>query len=187
VALTRAFFLAPVTSVATVSSWHEEADTMTTHATTSDTAQRIDFGKLAPEAMKGLLQLEAYVRGSVEARLLALIKLRASIANGCAYCIDMHTTAALRAGESSRRLFAVAAWRESTFFTRSERAALALTDAVTTLGAHGVSDEIWREARELWSDRQVADLVMAIVMINAWNRIAVSTHMAPPAEWPAAA
>lgn len=94
--------------------------------------------------------------------VLELVKLRTSILNGCAYCVDMHSRDALAAGEQSRRLFAVAAWREAPFFDERERAALALTDAVTRLGEHGVSDEVWDTAVKHWSEDGVVNLVLAI-------------------------
>lgn len=144
--------------------------------------QRMNLEGVAPEAMKAMLGLEKYVRGTVDHKLFELIKVRASIINGCAFCVDMHTKDALRSGESSRRLFAVAAWRESPFFTPAERAALALTDAITNVGQAGVPDALWAEAKGLWSDKELADIIMAIVTINAWNRIAVSTRVQPPPE-----
>lgn len=142
--------------------------------------QRMRLDTVAPAAMKTMLELEGFVRGAVEHDLLELIKLRASMLNGCAFCVDMHATDALRSGEAPRRLFAVSAWRESPFFTPTERAALALTDAVTELGRDGVPDAVWREAAQVWSPEQLAGVLMAIVTINAWNRIAVSTHAQPP-------
>ncbi|MEV0069319.1 carboxymuconolactone decarboxylase family protein [Amycolatopsis sp. NPDC050768] len=141
--------------------------------------QRIVMGKVAPEPYKKVFELYTYAQGTVEASLLELIKLRASMVNGCAFCVDMHSKDALKAGESAQRLFAVSVWPESPFFSREERAALALTDAVTKIGEDGVPDEVWDEAREIWSEKKVADLVMAIIMINAFNRIAISTRQAP--------
>jgi AhpD family alkylhydroperoxidase len=142
--------------------------------------QRMRLDAVAPEAMKAMLELEKYVRKSVDKTLLELIKLRASVLNGCAYCVDMHSTDALREGEQARRLFAVSAWRESPFFTTKERTALALTDAVTKLGEAGVPDALWSEAKSTWSEKELADVLMAIVTINGWNRIAVTTHAQPP-------
>jgi AhpD family alkylhydroperoxidase len=142
---------------------------------------RIQTDKVAPEAYQAVLALEKYVRANVDHKLLELIKLRASFINGCAYCIDMHSSDALRAGESSRRLFAVAAFRESPFFTDAERAALELTDAVTNIKDGGVPDHVWEAARKIWSEKQVTDLVMAICAINTWNRVAIAAHaVAPP-------
>ncbi|WP_438941467.1 carboxymuconolactone decarboxylase family protein [Micromonospora deserti] len=138
--------------------------------------------EVAPEAYHAVLGLEKYVRANVEHTVLELVKLRASMLNGCAYCVDMHSRDALAAGESSRRLFAVAAWREAPFFDERERTALALTDAVTRLGEHGVPDEVWDAAAAVWQEKELADLLMAIVTINVWNRIAVTCRTTLPAE-----
>ena len=142
--------------------------------------ERLNPQLAAPEGYRAVLHLEQYVRSAVDLQLYHLIKIRASVLNGCAFCIDMHTTDALRAGEASRRLFAVAAWRESPFFTDAERAALALTDAVTQIGQAGVPDAVWNDARRLWSEKQLTDLLLAIAAINTWNRIAITTHKQPP-------
>lgn len=141
--------------------------------------QRIQLDKLAPEAHGKLVDLYLHSQANIETPLLNLIMLRASVVNGCAYCVDMHTRDALKAGESAQRLFAVAVWSESPFFSKEERAALALTDAVTLIGQDGVPDEVWDDARAIWSEKEVADLVMAIIMINAFNRIAASTRKTP--------
>ena len=141
--------------------------------------QRINIAQVAPAAYQAVLGLERYIRENVDPTVLELVKLRGSILNGCSFCVDMHTREAMAAGESSRRLFAVAAWREAPFFSERERAALALTDAVTRLGEHGVPDEVWdvppRSGRSgnsptsSWRLRQ-----------NVWNRIAVTSRTAPP-------
>jgi AhpD family alkylhydroperoxidase len=141
--------------------------------------QRMAMHEVIPDGYKAVLGLERYVLGKVDHQLLKLIKLRASYINGCVFCIDMHTREALQAGESSQRLFAVAAWKEAPFFSKEERAAFALTDAVTLIADGGVPDEVWNEARALWSEEEVADLIMAISTINVWNRIAISTHAQP--------
>ena len=143
---------------------------------------RMNNARVAPEAFRAVMGMENYVRANVEPGLLHLVKLRASMVNGCAFCVDMHSRDALATGESSRRLFAVAAWREGPFFDERERAALALTDAVTRLGEHGVPDEVWDAAAKVWSERELADLLMAIATINVWNRLAVATRTQPPAE-----
>ena len=145
--------------------------------------QRMNPAEVAPQAYKAVMGLEKYVQTNVDRTVLELVKLRASILNGCAFCVDMHSRDALAAGESSRRLFAVTAWREAlSFFDERERAALALTDAVTRLGEHGVPDEVWDTAAKVWSEKELADLVLAIATINVWNRIAVTTHTEPPAQ-----
>ncbi|WP_026240334.1 carboxymuconolactone decarboxylase family protein [Parafrankia discariae] len=143
--------------------------------------QRIDMASVVPDAYKAVLGLEKYVRSVVDGTVLELVKLRASILNGCAFCVDLHSRDALAAGESSRRLFAVAAWHESPFFSEKERAALALTDAVTRLGQDGVPDDVWDGATKVWSEEEVANLVIAIATINVWNRVAISARTQPPA------
>ncbi|GAB3225094.1 carboxymuconolactone decarboxylase family protein [Micromonospora halotolerans] len=143
---------------------------------------RMDTAAVAPEAYRAVLGLEKYVQQNVDHTVLELVKLRASMLNGCSFCVDMHSRDALGAGESSRRLFAVAAWREAPFFNERERAALALTDAVTKLGEHGVPDDVWDAAAKVWSEKELADLLVAIATINVWNRISVSTRTQPPVE-----
>ena len=142
--------------------------------------QRMAFHELAPEAYAALTALDKYVRGHVDGPLLELVKLRASILNGCSFCVDMHSRDALAHGEDSRRLFGVAAWEDSPFFTDRERAALALTDAVTRLAPGGVSDEVWGAAAAAFEDEDLAALLAAIIGINAWNRLAVPTRLAVP-------
>jgi AhpD family alkylhydroperoxidase len=137
--------------------------------------------QLTPEASRAVYGLERYVRERIDKALLELVKLRASMINGCAFCVDMHATDALAGGEDVRRVVAVAAWRESPFFSDRERAALELTDAVTRLGDHGVPDEVWDTARNEFGEESVADLVLAIATINVWNRLAISGRTAPPA------
>ncbi|ATO16872.1 carboxymuconolactone decarboxylase family protein [Micromonospora sp. WMMA2032] len=142
---------------------------------------RIDMAAVAPEAYRAVLGLEKYVRANVDHTVLELVKLRASMLNGCAFCVDMHSREALEAGENSRRLFAVAAWREAPFFDERERTALALTESVTRLGDHGVPDDVWDAAAKVWSEKELADLVTAIATINVWNRVSVTCRTQPPA------
>lgn len=143
--------------------------------------QRIAINKVVPAGFQAVLGLEKYVKSAVEPTVLALLKVRASITNGCSYCVDLHTREALEAGEDTRRLFGVAAWHESPLFDERERAALALTDAVTRLGEHGVPDEVWDDAVKHWSQEGAADLLIAIGTINLWNRIAITCRTPPPA------
>ena len=116
--------------------------------------------------------------------LRELVKLRASALNGCAFCVDMHTTDARAAGETDRRLASVMVWPHAPFFTARERAALALTDAMTLLDGHGdgVSDEVWAEAQAHFEPAELGNLVMAITAINSWNRIAVTLLSTPPLD-----
>lgn len=144
--------------------------------------QRINVAEVAPQAYQAVLGLEKYARANVGPTLYHLVKLRASMLNGCAFCVDMHSRDALAEGESSRRLFAVATWREAPFFDERERTALALTDAVTRLGEHGVPDDVWDAAAKVWSEKELADLLIAIATINVWNRIAVPSRTQPPLD-----
>ncbi len=142
--------------------------------------ERISIGQLAPDGMTAVLGVEKYLRRNVDHRLAGLVKLRASMVNGCAYCIDQHSRELQHAGEDIQRLFAVAAWAESPFFSKEERAAFALTDAVTKIGDQGVPDEVWNDASAVFTSKELADLILAIATINVWNRVALSTHMQPP-------
>lgn len=105
--------------------------------------------------------------------------MRASQINGCAYCIDMHTRDARKAGESERRIYALNAWRETPFFTDDEKAILALTEAVTLISEKGVPDNVYNEAVAALGEQKTAQVIMAAAAINAWNRIGISTGMQP--------
>ncbi|HEX7010356.1 MAG TPA: carboxymuconolactone decarboxylase family protein [Phycisphaeraceae bacterium] len=149
--------------------------------------QRINYVKAAPDAIKAMRGLEAYVRQSgLEAGLLELIKLRASQINGCAYCIDMHTKDARARGESEQRLYALTAWRETPFYTDRERAALAWTEALTLIHEGHVPDEVYEQVREQFSEKELVDLTMAVVAINGWNRLAISFRTVPGTYQPPA-
>ncbi|MCP2259025.1 alkylhydroperoxidase AhpD family core domain-containing protein [Streptoalloteichus tenebrarius] len=139
---------------------------------------RINLGKAWPEGYKAMFAFSAATRGDLDPILRELVKVRASQLNGCAYCLDMHTKDARAAGETEQRLYALNAWRETTFFTDAERAALALTEALTLLDRGHVSDEVVEEARRHFDEPTLAKLVMAIVAINAWNRL--MTVQRPP-------
>lgn len=141
--------------------------------------QRLDAQLVAPDLYRALLGVEKYLRSNVEHSLYELVKLRASMVNGCAFCIDMHSHDALAAGESLERLFGLAAWHESPWFTEAERAALALTDEITRLGPDGVSDDVWEEAARHFDERQLVDVVGAASMINLWNRLSIATRKLP--------
>ncbi|MGH2551262.1 MAG: carboxymuconolactone decarboxylase family protein [Thermomicrobiales bacterium] len=123
------------------------------------------------KSFKGLMALSGAVNNAgIDPIIYELIKLRGSQINGCAFCINMHITDALAIGETQQRINVVSVWRDTGLFTERERAALALTEAVTLIADHHVSDEVFDEARRLFSEDEVADLMMAIVVINAWNR-----------------
>lgn len=146
---------------------------------------RFDHTKTDPKAMQAMYGLQRYVNNSdLDTSLVHLIELRASQINGCAYCMDMHSTAALEAGEKPQRLLTLSAWRETPFFEPHERAALALTEALTLVSEGGVSDEVYAEASKYYDDELMLNLIMTIVTINGWNRIALATGMQPPAAKP---
>ena len=136
---------------------------------------RIDYNTVAPGGVRAVYGLEQYLRGSgLEPSLIELVKLRASLMNGCAYCVDLHTKDARAKGETEQRLFAVPVWRETPFFSLRERAALAWTEAVTDIKRCGVSEALYDEARTQFTDKELVDLTIAVIAINAWNRLAVT-------------
>ena len=150
--------------------------------------QRIDYNTVGPGAVRAVRALDEYVRASgLEPAVIELVKVRASLMNGCAYCVDIHTRDARSKGETEQRLFAVPVWRETPFFSARERAALAWTEAVTAIGRSGVSDALFDEARTQFSDKELVDLTVAVIAINAWNRIAVTFRPAVGDRAPAAA
>lgn len=139
------------------------------------TSERIRYSKAAPGAYRTMAGLEKYVREcGLEASLLELIKLRASQINGCAFCIDMHWKDARAAGESEQRLYSLGAWRETSFYTDRERAALAWTEAVTLIAENHVPDELYEQTRQHFSEEELVNLTMAVVAINGWNRLSIS-------------
>ena len=141
----------------------------------------MDISEAAPSGFRALWGLERYVAGAVDRTVLEVVKLRASILNECTYCIDMHGRDAAAAGETQQRLLAVAAWRDAPFFDERERAALALTDELTHLTGDGVPDRVWEGVSAVWSERETADLVLAVATINAWNRVTIATRLQPAA------
>ncbi len=141
---------------------------------------RMDYAKAAPEGYKAMSGLESYVRQcGLEHPLLELVKTRASQINGCAFCLDMHTKDARAAGETEQRLYALSAWEETPFFTDRERAALAWTEAVTRVVDTHVPDEVYELVGKNFSEKELADLTLAIVTINGWNRLAVAFRKVP--------
>lgn len=142
--------------------------------------KRLDYNKTDPKAIKGLLELEKYVAGSgLEKSLYELVKLRASQINGCAFCIDMHSKDARRAGETEQRLYALSAWRETPFYSERERAALAWTEAMTLISNNDIPDTLYTSATEHFSEKELLALTMAIVAINGWNRLAIGFRKEP--------
>ncbi len=142
--------------------------------------ERMNPHKVAPELRKPMVALSQHIAGNMDHTLFELIKLYASMLNGCAHCIDIHSTDAMKAGETPARLFGLIAWHETPFFTERERAALALTEAATKLGTHGVPDEVFEAARVEFDDKELAYVVAAIGLINMWNRFGVTFQLTPP-------
>ncbi len=147
---------------------------------------RMRYAKIAPGGYAAMRGLENYVEASgLEPGLLELVKVRASQINGCAYCIDMHTKDARAHGESEQRLYALDAWEETPFYTERERAALAWTEAVTRVFDGHVPDAVYARAREHFGEKELVDLTLAIVVINGWNRLAISFRTVPGSYQPA--
>lgn len=139
---------------------------------------RMDYSKANPEAFQTMLKLEGFIQTSgLDRSLYELIKIRASQINGCAYCINMHTKDARKLGESEERLYLLSAWREANFYSERERAALALTEAVTRISEQGVPQSVYDEARKHFSEREFVTILMAINIINSWNRLGIATGM----------
>jgi AhpD family alkylhydroperoxidase len=138
---------------------------------------RLNIQQIEPEAYKAMFALEKYLGTSkLSGTHKELIKMRASQINGCAYCLNMHSRDARKAGETEQRLYVLSAWRETTLFTPEEQAILALTEEVTLIGQH-VSDATYQQAAALFDEQYLAQVIMAIVTINAWNRIAITTEL----------
>ncbi len=144
---------------------------------------RLDMTKASPEAYAAMLGLQKYVNAtSIEKPLKELVKIRASQINGCAFCIAMHVREAVKAGERHERIHLLDAWREAPFYSQRERAALAWTEAVTTLGAEAVPDAIYEEVRGAFDEKEVVDLTLAIVAINGWNRLMIAFRREPEVD-----
>lgn len=144
--------------------------------------QRLDFAKASPSAYQALAGVEHTVRESgLEHALLELVRLRASQINGCGFCVDMHAADAGKAGETARRLHALAVWRETPFFSARERAALAWTEALTRLSEQPELERDYAAFKEQFDDKEMVDLSLAIAAINSWNRMAVGFGWQPAA------
>ena len=141
---------------------------------------------VVPDAMKLLQGLGEVTKSGLPEKLLELVHLRASQINGCSACVDMHPQIAKKAGETDQRLFAVAAWRDTPYFSDAERAALALTEALTRISdrADPVPDAVWSEADKQFDEQELATLILAIASINVWNRLNVAVRQ-PAGAWKA--
>ena len=147
--------------------------------------QRLDYQKIAPDALTAMLGLEKYMAASgLERSLYELIKTRASQINGCAYCLDMHTKDARHDGETEQCLYALSAWRETPFYTERERAALAWTEAMTLIPENDISDALYEATRKHFDEKEMVALSMAVIAINGWNRLAIGFRTVPGSYQP---
>src|ERR1700753_3768509 len=142
--------------------------------------QRLDFYKANPAAIKAMIGVEERIgKSALEKSLTELVRLRASQINGCAYCVDMHTTDARKGGETDRRLAAVVVWRETPFFTDRERAALEWTEALTLVSHEHVPDAVWEAVHPHFTQEEIVDLTLLVSSINTWNRFAIAFRKMP--------
>lgn len=136
--------------------------------------ERINAYEASPGAMKAVMGVAKYLdQCGLEASLMELVKMRASQINGCAFCIDLHSKAAIKAGEDPQRLLMLDAWEESSLFSERERAALAWTEELTKISEKRAPDDLFYEVRAHFSDKEMSDLSTLIALINSWNRLAV--------------
>jgi AhpD family alkylhydroperoxidase len=140
--------------------------------------KRVSIQETEPQAYKAMYGLESYLATTKLTRThKELLKIRASQINRCAYCIDMHTKDALKNGETNQRIFLLDAWRETDLFTDEEKVVLAITEEITLIHDHGLSDETYKKAEQVFDKNYIAQIIMAVAIINAWNRIAISSNM----------
>ena len=140
---------------------------------------RLNFYTVNPDVMKTLVALEQRIaKSGLDQTLVELVRLRASQINGCAFCLDMHSKDALKYGETVQRIVLLNAWPEAEVFSAEEKALLAMVEEITLISEHGLSDETYQVAQQFFSETQIGEIIMATVVINAWNRIAISTNKA---------
>jgi AhpD family alkylhydroperoxidase len=149
---------------------------------------RLNYAKAAPGVYDAMDALDRYVsQCGLEQDLLLLVQLRASQINGCAYCLDMHWKDLREIGETEQRLYSLDAWRECPYYTERERAALAWTEAVTSISSSHAADPVYDAVRPHFTEKELADLTLAVAAINAWNRLSISARLVPGAYQPAKA
>ncbi|MFB7139103.1 carboxymuconolactone decarboxylase family protein [Gottfriedia sp. NPDC056225] len=142
--------------------------------------QQINYYKLAPEAIKIMMEMEKYTKSTgIDHKLRELIKIRASQINGCAFCIDMHTSEAREIGETEQRIYCLTTWKECAFYTEAEKAALELTEHITLIPNKGVPGELYNRVSKHFSEKEYVNLVFIINQINSWNRISISMGNTP--------
>lgn len=139
---------------------------------------RINIQSLEPQAYKVMFAMESYLsKVSISKTVKELIKIRSSQINNCAYCINMHTKEALANGETQQRIFLLSAWREAfDLYTDQEKVVIEMTEEITLIHQQGLSSETYKKALKFFNENEIAQIIMAIIAINSWNRIAVSTH-----------
>jgi AhpD family alkylhydroperoxidase len=136
---------------------------------------RVNYNEVAPEPLKIMLEMEKYLESTnLDPKLRELIKIRASQINGCAFCLNMHTSDARKLGETEQRLYCVSAWEDCAFYSDTEKAALELTEYVTLVSTKHVPDELYNRVREYFNEKDYVDLVFMINQINSWNRLSIS-------------
>ncbi|HEY9517107.1 MAG TPA: carboxymuconolactone decarboxylase family protein [Gemmatimonadaceae bacterium] len=141
---------------------------------------RLNYAKAAPGVFDSMDPIEQYLEScGLEAPLLHLIRFRASQINGCAYCLDMHSKDLRALGESEQRLYSLDAWRECPYYTDRERAALEWTEAVTLVADGRVPDAVYEQVRTHFTEKELADLTLAVSAINVWNRLSIAARLAP--------
>ncbi len=137
--------------------------------------QRINYYEVAPEALNIMLEMEKYIKSSgIDRKLRELVKIRASQINGCAFCLNMHTSDARKMGETEQRLYCVSAWDDCDFYTDTEKAALELTEHVTLIPSKRVPYDLYNRVRKHFSEKDYVDLIFMINQINSWNRLSIS-------------
>ncbi|MFD2595127.1 carboxymuconolactone decarboxylase family protein [Sphingobacterium griseoflavum] len=141
--------------------------------------KRFNMKEVAPQALKAMIALETYLsRASIAHTTKELIKIRASQINGCAYCINIHTADAIKNGETTQRIFLLNAWKETEgIYTAEEKLVLSITEEITLIHHNGLSDETYANALQFFSEAQIADIITAVITINLWNRVVLSTHL----------
>lgn len=141
---------------------------------------RMNYYQVHPTVYKLMMQLETFIKEQgLDPVLYELIKIRASQINGCAFCLDMHTRDLRKMGESEERIALLSVWRETPYYTEAEKAVLHLTEVVTQVAQHGVPQDVYDRVLQYFSEKEYMDILMAINIINSWNRIAISTGMFP--------
>ena len=139
---------------------------------------RMNLQNVQPAAYKAMYGLETYLATTQLTKTQKeLIKIRASQINGCAFCIDMHTKDAVKNGETTQRIFLLNAWRETDLFTEEEKVLLAVTEEITLISQQGLTEQTYQKAKQYFTEEFIAQVIVAVVTINAWNRIAISTHL----------